>query len=97
MTQRERLTDGLELHTVVRPARGEVSSVTVSLVNTHRPAKGESRDEASWFRPRLVVRSSEPFVDRPLPRAYGIDEDLESHALLFRDVPNLAVGARGAR
>lgn len=91
--RRQQLTDGLDCHVVVRPAHDGAMSVTVSLVNSNRSTRTRDRDEKAWFRPQIVVRSSSPFVDRPTARAHGIDdEDLATNALLFRDVPNLAVG-----
>jgi hypothetical protein len=91
--RREQLTDGLVCHIVVRSPRDGAISVTVSLVNANRTAKTGDRDEKAWLRPQIVVRSAAPFVDRPTARAHGIDdEDLATNALLFRDVPNLAVG-----
>jgi hypothetical protein len=88
------LSDGLDLYVVIRPAVDGVSAITVVLVNSLVAPKGERRDQLCWFQPTLTVRAVEgEFVTRRVDDDTRVDDsDLESYALLFRDVEDLAVG-----
>lgn len=89
-----KLTDGLVLRVVVRPARDDVANVTLVLVNTmNRPQKGRA-DEFCWFRPVLRVRTLDgEFADRrPTQLLDHLDSDERSGELLYREQRHLAVG-----
>lgn len=86
------LVEGLELHVVVRGAVRGLVSVTAVLLNTLVHTTGD-KDPLCWFQSALSVTAEGGFVDRPAIRPAGVDdEDLDSYALLYRSVRNLAVG-----
>ncbi len=87
------VADGLQLYTVVRTALDGVAPITVVLLNSKKADKGR-RDHLCWFQPELSVRTTAgAFVSRRLEASAGLDDaDLDSYALLFRDVEDLAVG-----
>lgn len=91
---RHEVTDGLGLRVVVRQPVASVVSVTVVLVNEFTVDRNSDRDLFCWFQPRLRLTTTEGgFVDRPGMRPTGVDdEDLDSYAVLYRGVRNLAVG-----
>lgn len=91
--QKHVLADGLTLLVVVRQAIAGHRSVTVVLRNTLTAPVG-GRDAFCWFRPALTVTMTEgAFSDRPDAFAPGLsDDDVESYALIYRSVRNLAVG-----
>ena len=86
------LTPGLELYVLVRPAVAGVVTVSAVLRNVNVHQRGEIRDSLAWFQVGLTVRAdSASIVDRS--RSHGTaDDDLESSALLYRNVPNFAIG-----
>jgi len=90
---RKPLCDGLSLHVVVRRAVDGIASVTVVLLNDQTLARGP-KDGLCWFQPRIRIDAGDgTFVDRPSVRPSGVDDDdLDSYALLFRRVRNVAVG-----
>lgn len=93
-TRHVELTDGLEMYAVVRPPVEGVTSITLALLNTTPYAGTGRRDELCWFQPTLAVRpDSGWFVPRRSPAPTALDDsDLDSYALLYRDVDDLAVG-----
>ncbi|MEX5260974.1 helicase-related protein [Kocuria sp. CPCC 205263] len=93
-TSTVKLTDGLELRVVVRPARDEVVNATLVLVNTFtKPYKGRA-DMWCWFRPALRVHALDgEFADRRPNRVLThMDADERSGELLYRSQRHLAVG-----
>lgn len=94
VTRRVEIASGLALYVVVRPAVADIVSVTVVLLNTEVPDPSKRTDPHCWFQPRLrVTVDSGRFIARRSASSSGIeDKDLDSYALLFRDVEDLAVG-----
>lgn len=93
-TSSQKVADGLELYSVVRAPTGGITSVTVVLLNTQKVEPKGRRDGQCWFQPRLmVVVPGGRFVPRHIAASAGLDDkDVESYALLFREVEDLAVG-----
>lgn len=89
-----KVADGLDLLTVVREARNGVASVTCVLMNVGIPPKGARKDTFCWFQPSIVVRVEDgAFSARRAESSTGLDDDdLDSYALLFRHVKDMAVG-----
>lgn len=96
--RRADLGDDLSLFTRVRPvdSAGAIA-VTVVLINERKaPGFGE-RDADAVFQPELIIEaadgSSGVFIERITTPGVGLDdEEVLSNELLFRHVPNLAVG-----
>jgi hypothetical protein len=93
------LTGDLSLFARVRPADSSgVIAVTLVLINERTPAGGfGERDADTIFQPELVVESAgttaSVFVERTAQSGVGLDDDeVRANELLFRHVPNLAVG-----
>ncbi|QDQ96352.1 helicase-related protein [Tomitella fengzijianii] len=96
MRAADRLADGLELRTLVRPAddRGVVT-MTVTIVNTTPPvSESDLQDSACYFQPEIVVSGPDgtaPFVERPAG-VRSIDPEQALSRLLHRHAPSFAVG-----
>lgn len=92
---RHLVSPGLELILHARFASNgqDIFAVTVALVNTNAPQRGE-RDSACWFNPVLdVVPVGTELCERPHPVMPGTDEEeLASQELLYRDIASYAVG-----
>ncbi|SDS78565.1 Helicase conserved C-terminal domain-containing protein [Nocardioides scoriae] len=88
------LAEDLDLLVVVREPRGGTSSVTCVLLNVGVPEKNARKDAHCWFQPSITARVDEgSFSARRAESSAGLDdEDLDSYALLFRDVEDMAVG-----
>ncbi|WP_067571583.1 helicase-related protein [Nocardia acidivorans] len=87
------LTDGLELYRYIRPERDGVVTVSVSLRNTQIATKGVLRDPKAWFQVGISVGTDAPaIVDRAQHHSIGNDDDLDSAALLYRNMRTFAVG-----
>jgi hypothetical protein len=88
------LGDGLSLYSRVREPLDGAVSVTVVVING-REARSGKKDSECFFQVSFTVRGTEkgsnPFVARPSPLSIQ-DEDLESNALLYRNIPEFAVG-----
>jgi hypothetical protein len=96
---RTKLIEDLSLFVRVRPAdsKGAIA-VTLVLINERKPEKafGE-RDADTVFQPEISVESAGPvkavFIERATTSNTGLgDEEVLSNELLFRHMPNLAVG-----
>jgi len=88
------VAEGLDLRTVIRPARDAVVNVTLVLVNSKvRPEKGRV-DHLCWFRPEMRVRTLDgEFADRrPAGALAHQDADEQGGELLYRRQRHLAVG-----
>ncbi len=83
----------LELQYHVRAPQNGVVSLTLTLINIQRAARG-ARDGSCWFHPQIrVTPVGAGFTPRPAVRGIGADErEVESQNLLFRDVSSYAVG-----
>lgn len=93
VTEDHKLTDGLRLFYRVRPEFGGARSVTVVLIND-LPGEPGKKDAVSYFQVELEVQgttAADPFVARPV-RVDIDDADMLSNALLYRNVPEFAVG-----
>lgn len=87
------VVEGLELYRFVRPARDGIVTVSVALRNLQIPEKGILRDGKSWFQVGLTINTDTPaIVDRTRQRNLGNDEDLDSAALLYRNMYTFAIG-----
>lgn len=90
---KEAVVDGLELYVYVRPPRDGISTVSVALRNRNRAVKGELRDDKAWFQIGLSVSTSVPaIVDRTNHVNVGNDPDLDTSALLYRNMRTFAIG-----
>lgn len=92
------LAHDLKLFTRVRPVDSAgVVAVTVILINERKAAGFGQRDADAVFQPRLTIEASNDapgvFVERVTTPGVGLEDDeVLSNELLFRHVPNLAVG-----
>lgn len=92
------LAHDLKLFTRVRPVDSAgVVAVTVILINERKAAGFGQRDADAIFQPRLTIEASNDapgvFVERVTTPGVGLEDDeVLSNELLFRHVPNLAVG-----
>lgn len=92
-TFRHELADGLELYIYVRPARDGVATVSAALRNTAVPEQKSMRDDKAWFQVGVTVTTVQPaIVDRTRNMNLGDDEDLDSAALLYRNMYTFAIG-----
>ncbi|WP_458689831.1 helicase-related protein [Nocardia tengchongensis] len=89
----DEVVPGLQIHRYVRPARDGIVTVSITLRNLLVVAKGSLRDSKAWFQTALSVRTDVPaIVNRTHHRNVGHDDDLDSAALLYRDMYTFAVG-----
>ncbi|MFH5211497.1 helicase-related protein [Antrihabitans sp. NCIMB 15449] len=92
-TFKDVVVDGLELYRYVRVARDGVVTVSVALRNIHIPEKRGLRDGLAWFQVGLTIETESPaIVDRTRQRNLGTDDDLDSAALLYRNMYTFAIG-----
>jgi helicase-like protein len=90
---RDEVTTGLYLYHRVRDVREGTRSVTLVLLNTLEGEPGH-KDSASFFQVSFSVAGVDdeaPFVARPAHVDIG-DEDMDTNALLYRGMPQFAVG-----
>ncbi|MGY1640838.1 helicase-related protein [Geodermatophilus sp. SYSU D00703] len=89
---RHPLTEGLELYTLVRPPVDGLVTVTAALVNVREAASGP-KDSFSWFQVSVQATTATPaIVDRRSAPSVGLDEDLDTGALLYRRAYTFASG-----
>ena len=90
---RDDVADGLQLYRYVRPERDGVVTVTVALKNTHTAIKGDLRDGISWFQVGIAVQTQHAdIVDRSAAHNIGVDPDLDTAALMYRNAHTFAIG-----
>lgn len=87
------ITDGLQLHTVVRETKDGAVSITLALINSGTAKRGE-QDGQCWFNPSITVAAEAgELVARPEAVVAGLDDlEVASQRLLFSDVHSYAVG-----
>ncbi|KHO26831.1 helicase [Mycolicibacterium setense] len=92
-TKKVDVAPGLQLYVYSRAPKDGRVAVSVALLNTQVPPKGELRDAFAWFQVGVEIRSPEKaIVDRS---SYGVlsdDTDLRSAALLYRNARVFAIG-----
>ena len=90
---RSEVGPGLELYRYVRPERDGIVTVTVALNNKAQAVKGDMRDAISWFQVGLSARTQHSdIVDRSIAHNIGMDDDLDTAALMYRNAHAFAIG-----
>ncbi|MFC9998110.1 helicase-related protein [Nocardia sp. NPDC127526] len=89
----DEVVPGLQVHRYVRPERDGIVTVSITLRNVQTTPRGTLRDSKAWFQVGLRVGTDRPaIVNRTFHRNTGHDEDLDSAALLYRNMYTFAVG-----
>ena len=85
---------GIRISAVVRPARDQRVSATISIINTNVTVSGERKDALCWFRPslRLSLVDGSFIEGRPHYEMSHRSEELRELDFLYRNEPNLALG-----
>ena len=92
-TSTKEVTPGLEIFVYVREPRNNSATVSVALRNTQTTLKGELRDARAWFQVGISVSTDLPAIlDRSSHGLLGGDSDLDSAALLYRNMREFAIG-----
>lgn len=90
--RRLKLAKGLELYSLVRRPRDGAVTISVALNNVNKGIKG-LKDAYSWFQTGIEVRTvGASIIGRGVARNIGSDSDLDTSALMYRNVHTFAIG-----